>query len=140
MRIFYIFKINKEFANLTKKHPYNLYKTIEQIYYLNPHDLNLAYKMFETIADAFNKRKINLDLFEIYRHNDHYTKFNNVHMINNYYTDEQSELTIKNSHLILKSTSNNPTFLKNLRTFENIFVCDFQNKDYFWLDQIHANV
>ena len=138
MRIFYIFKITPEFARLTKKEPYNLYKTMEQLYYLTKNNLDLAYRTFETIAEQFNKNKINLELFENYRYNDYYTKFANVHQINNYYSDEQSELTVGNAILILKSTKNIPTFLSHIHDGNNLFVCDFSNKDYFWLEKIHA--
>ena len=27
-----------------------------------------------------------------------------------------------------------PCFLKELQEFNDLFVCDFENKDYFWLD------
>lgn len=137
-RTFYIFKINKEFTTLTKDYPFNLYKTMEQIYFLGPNEVNTAYKMFENIANTIDKKEINLKLFEEFRHNHNYTKFDNRHMINNYYTDEETELTVKNAHLVLKSTSENPSFLSNLKDNKNLFVCDFQNKDYFWLDQFEA--
>ena len=136
MRTFYIFQINKELAILTKDCPINLYKTMEQIYYLNPKDAKEAYKIFASLAEELNKKEINLKLFEIYRHNQGYTKFNNRHMLCNYYTDESTELTVNNIHLIIKSSMQNPCFLNDLKETKNLFVCDFINKDYFWLDQI----
>ena len=136
MRTFYIFQINDEFTTLTKEQPYNLYKTMEEIYFLQEKDPHIAYDMFEKIVNPFNKKEINLKIFDIYRHNENYTKFNNIHMLNNYYTDEQSKLIIKNSHLLLNSSSTTPSFLKELRFLNNLFICDFKNKDYFWLDQL----
>ena len=136
MRTFYIFKINNEFAILTKDCPFNLYKTMEGIYYFNGSDLKPIYKMFKYIANPFNKKNLNLKIFELHRHNLNYTKFNNIHMIHNYYTDEETELTVKNVYLILKSTIATPSFFNDLKDKENLFVCDFQNKDYFWLDQL----
>ena len=55
MRIFYLFKIKNQYATLTKKHPYNLYKTIEQIYRLTPEELTIATNIFDQISDTFNK-------------------------------------------------------------------------------------
>lgn len=136
MRTFYVFKITDEFANLTKDCPFNLYKSMEQIYFLNKKDFDLAYRMFETIAVAFSKKEINHIIFSDYRHNEFYTKFNNTHMLNNYYSDEQTELTVRNAHLVIKSNSNTPAFLNDLRKEKNLFICDFGNKDYFWLEQI----
>ncbi len=136
MRTFYIFKINNEFATLTKNCPYNLFKSMEQIYYADKNDVSAAYNIYEQIILPLNKMKINLDLFAQYREDDHYTKFRDTHMINNFYNDEQTKLIVNSSYMVLKSTKSSPTFLDDLRELENLFVCDFENKDYFWLEKI----
>ncbi len=136
MRTFYIFKINKEFAILTKNCPYNLFKSIEQIYYSDKNDLSLAYNIYEQIILPLDKVKINLNIFEKCKESDYYTKFNNIHMINNFYSDEQSKLIVNRSYMLLRSTKGSPSFLKLLQEIENIFVCDFENKDYFWLESV----
>ncbi len=136
MRTFYIFKINNEFATLTKNCPYNLFKSMEQIYYADKNDVSTAYNIYEQIILPLNKMKINLDLFSQYKKDDHYTKFRDTHMINNFYNDEQTKLIVNSSYMILKSTKSSPTFLDDLRELENLFVCDFENKDYFWLEKI----
>ncbi len=136
MRTFYIFKINKEFVTLTKNCPYNLFKSMEEIYYTDKNDLSTAYNIYEQIILPLDKTKINLDLFEKYKENDHYTKFRSTHMINNFYSDEQTKLIVNSSFILLRSTKSTPTFLKKLSEFENMFACDFENKDYFWLDKI----
>ncbi len=136
MRTFYIFKINKEFAILTKNCPYNLFKSIEQIYYSDKNDLSLAYNIYEQIILPLDKVKINLNIFEKCKESDYYTKFNNIHMINNFYSDEQSKLIVNSSYMLLRSTKGSPSFLKLLQEIENIFVCDFENKDYFWLESV----
>ena len=41
MRTFYIFKINKEMTILTKETPYNLYRAIEHLYYLDEYDMGV---------------------------------------------------------------------------------------------------
>ncbi len=133
MRTFYIFKINKEFKSLSKDKPYNLFKTFEQIYTSEAKDLNLIFDLFNQVALTFDKKKINLTIFDSYRHNLSYTKYNNVHLINNFYTDEASKLIVNKSYLMLKSSVDIPTFLKDIKS-DDIFICDFQNKDYFWLD------
>ncbi len=136
MRTFYIFKINNEFATLTKNCPYNLFKSMEQIYYADKNDVSTAYNIYEQIILPLNKMKINLDLFSQYKEDDHYTKFRDTHMINNFYNDEQTKLIVNSSYMVLKSTKSSPTFLDDLRELENLFVCDFENKDYFWLEKI----
>lgn len=133
MRTFYIFKINKEFKVITKDKPYNLYLALDNIHNMNSKDLKLAYKLFDEICDVNTKSNINNSIFNELKENDSYTKFNNNHIIYDYYTRENSKLIINKSYIKLKSTSNNPTFFNILKNFPNLFVIDFNSKDYFWL-------
>lgn len=136
MRTFYLFKIKKSYTELTREAPYNLYKAIENVYYLKKEDLSYFNNFFIQIRDTFNKEYLDNNIFEFYKNKYSYTKVNNVHMINDYYTDEKSKLIINNSYLYIKSTKNMPTFLRAITKKEDIFVCDFINKDYFWLEEI----
>ena len=136
MRTFYLFKINKEFITLSEKRPYNLYKTMEDIYNLKEDELNIGYTMFRQIISPFDKEKMNNYIFHNYKDDDHYTKYNNNHMINNFYTDEQSKLVVNKTFLMLKTTKVKPTFFDDLKNDTAIFVCDFKNKDYFWLEEM----
>ncbi len=133
MRTFYIFKINKEFKILTKNSPYNLFLALDNIHSMDRKNLSLAIRLYDEVCDRNDVRALNLSIFNLLRESDYYTKFNNSHIINNYYTDESSKLTIYNTYLKLKSSGNNPTFFKTLRVFPNLFVIDFSQKDYFWL-------
>lgn len=137
MRVFYIFKIKKTYAILTKNHPYHLYKTIEKIYYLKPEELELGATMFDNLSGTFNQDNLNTNVFSYYKNKDSYTKFKNTHTIIDYFTKEKSRLIINKSYLLIQSTEEIPSFFKILsKNRGNIFVCDFQNKDYFWLDRI----
>ena len=40
--------------------------------------------------------------------------------------------------LKIKSNKNITKFFKVLEKEENIFVCDFKNKDYFWLNKVQS--
>ena len=136
MRTFYIFKINDEFATLTKNCPYNLFKSMEQIYYTKKSDISIAFSIFEQIVMPIDKIQTNLDIFINYKDSDHYTKFKDTHMINNFYSDEQTKMIVNNSYILLRSTKSAPSFLDNLKNIKNGFACDFENKDYFWLETI----
>ena len=138
MRIFYIFKINKNIFMLLRNNPYNLYKTMNEIYALTSSEIDLAKNMFETIVKPIDRREINVSIFDKHKNNEHYTKYNNMHTINNYYNDETTELVVNSAYLLLKSTKANPVFLKDLKTDKTLFVCDFQNKDYFWLSELKS--
>lgn len=133
MRTFYIFKINKEFKTLTKNKPYNLYLAFDDIYYMKRKDINIAKSVFDKMCEETKAKNLNLEIFNKLKNSDYYTKFNNNHLINNYYTDESSKLTVNRTYLKLKSTINNPSFFKVLKTIPNLFVIDFYSKDYFWL-------
>lgn len=136
MRTFYLFKIKKSYSELTKRNPYNLYKAIENIYYLKAEQLDYLSIFFRQIRDTFNKECIDNNIYEYYKNRYTYTKVNDTHFINDYYTEEKSKLIINPSFLYIKSTKNIPTFLKAITKKDNIFVCDFINKDYFWLEEL----
>lgn len=136
MRKFYIFSINDEFKNITNSSPYNLFKTFEDIYYLDLDEQNYGINMYEQMVKPFNKIDLNNRLFTTYHKNDHYTKFMNTHIYNDYYTDEETKLNVGNAFLVLETTSAKPTFFKVLKDIKNLFICDFQNQDYFWLESV----
>ena len=133
LRTFYIFKINKEFKIITKDKPYNLFLALDNIHRMDTKDVKLAYRLFDEICDIGKCKWLNDSIFNEFKDNDAYTKFNNNHLIYDYYTRENSKLIIKTSYLKLKSTSNNPAFFHVLKGYPNLFVIDFDSKDYFWL-------
>ena len=136
MRTFYIFNIKKEMSILAHDTPYNLYRTIESLYYLDNINLGLSYKLYDQIFDSFDKDYMNSIINRIYQNNNYYYKENNRHVIYNKYKPENSYLYIYRSHLLLKSNAVKPTLLKNYTNSDNLFVCDFKNKDYFWLSEV----
>ena len=136
MRTYYIFKIKEPYSYLTKDSPYNLYKVLENIYYLNNDQIKIAYNFFSQIREYFNKDILNNNLYEHYKNKDNYSKINNTHMIYDYFTKEKTKLIINKSYLYIKTTKDIPTFLKVLSKKDHLFVCDFINKDYFWLEEI----
>lgn len=137
MRTFYLFKIKTNYSILTKNNPYNLYKTLEEIYHLKKDEIKIAYDLFSQIRDTFNKELLDNNIYEYYKSKYTYTKINNTHIINDYYTDEKSKLTINPTYLLIRSTKQIPTFLRTITKKNNIFVCDFDNIDYFWLDELN---
>lgn len=136
MRTFYIFNIKKEMSILTHDTPYNLYRTIESLYYLDNINLGLSYKLYDQIFDSFDKEYMNVVINRIYQNNNYYYQENNRHVISNKYKPENSYLYIHRSHLLLKSNVIKPTLLTNYTNSDNLFVCDFKNKDYFWLSEV----
>lgn len=136
MRRFYIFNINKEFKTLTRNSPYNLFKTFENLYYLKDDSNHLAIDLYENITSPLDRTTINNKLFNSFQEDDHYSKFMNTHLYNNFYSDETTKLIVGNAYMVLDTTSPSPTFIDKLAKNSNYFACDFQNKDYFWLESI----
>lgn len=136
MRNFYIFNINQEYTNLTRCKPYTLFKTFEEIYNLSINDYLYGIDIYENIVIPLNKKKLSNDLFEDYKKDDHYSKFMYTHLYNNYFSEEKSSLDIHNSYMLLKTNSIRSKFFNFLSDYNHLFVCDFQNKDYFWLESI----
>ena len=63
-----------------------------------------------------------------------YICYNYTHTINDFYFDETTKMVINNSHIKIKTNKNVPSFFFNIKAFNNIFVCDFINHDYFLLE------
>lgn len=135
MRTFYIFKINKDMTILTKETPYNLYKTIEHLYYLDEYNMGVSFKVYDNIFDSFDKDYINKRLNNLFKNNRYYWYESDKHIIENKYKPENTYLKVYKSHILLKSNCINPTLLVNYLMSDNLFVCDFKNKDYFWLNE-----
>ncbi len=136
MRTFYIFKIKEEYAILTKKNPYSLYRMFDYIYTLDKEEIEKGIDLFSQVVDCLNEKKLDQLLLKKYKENYFYIKYRNLHQVHNLYNREESKLWIKKHYLLLKSSIINPTFFDDLKSIKDLFICDFENKDYFWLDKL----
>lgn len=135
MRVFYVFKVNNYYYNMYQNNPYKLFKIFQEIHYTNYYDLNIAKKNIEQIIEKYNPIKINKQIINsLYYNNDYFNK-NNIHIICNNY--EYTKLIVENSIIRIKSNQSQPTLLKYLED-ENIFVCDFKNRNYFFLNLVKS--
>ncbi len=138
MKTYYIFKINSYFAYVYQDKPYKIYKMLEELYYSKEYDIMLTYRMYEQLAIPFSKSKLNKYIYEVYKGCNNYLHNQNIHILNT--KTSSSKLIVGSANLKIKSTVNYPTFLDIIMSYSNnLFVCDFINKDYFWLDKIRKN-
>lgn len=137
MRTFYIFSINNEIKNLTKEKPYNLFITLDKINELMKNDVNTAYRLFNEIICYINKTNKNKYIYCKNKDNLFYTYVNNYHRIFDYYNDEQTNIKIENTYIKIITNVEIPNIIKDLATYDNLFACDFENEDYFWLKDIY---
>ena len=137
MRTYYIFKINEYFAYLNKRWPYKMYKIIEELYYTKDYDMLVSYKYYKKFAIEFNKLTINEYIYKINKTNKNYHRDNNIHILKN---DKYNKLTVNSTCIILKTNDIYSVFLNDLNSYlDNVFICDFKNKDYFWLETVNKD-
>jgi len=138
MRTYYLLKINKYFAYIYKKWPYKMYKIIEELYYTKDYDMLSSYRYYKKFAIEFDKNSINDYIYSINKTNRLYYRDNSTHILNN---DNYNKLLISKTCLILRTDDMYSLFLQDISNYtNNIFICDFKNKDYFWLDNLKNNV
>lgn len=134
MRVYYLFKINDSFSKLYYNKTYYLYKMLEQISLSSKNDFIISYRLFEQMAVPYNKTEINSNIYRTFADNDNYLKTLNKHVLDD--GVEKTKLTVYNTYIKIKTNKNITPFFKVLSKEENVFVCDFNNKDYFWLSKV----
>lgn len=137
MRTFYIFLIKKHFKILNIHNPYNLYKELETISKSTKYNIDTNMNKFNQLKQDINKELLNNNTYSYFKNKITYTKTNNIHSINNFFTKENTKLIINKTYIVIKTNKPNPSFIEYLKNINNnFFVCDFDNKDYFWLSKI----
>lgn len=137
MRLYYVFNIKSEVMNLYKDKASSLYRILENIYYMHEEDINYGFSIFKQITNKNKILELNKDIYTKLHKNLIYSKIDNEHIINDLYHDEVSVLKIKNSHLIIESNKSISKFFKILLDINsNYFVCDFKEKEFFFINEI----
>ena len=134
MRVYYLFKINDSFSKLYYNKTYYLYKMLEQISKSSQNDFIISYRLFSQMATAYNKVEINSNIYKAFEYNDKYMKTLNKHILND--GVEKTKLTVYNTYIKIRTNQNLTSFFMVLNKEKNIFVCDFNNKDYFWVSKV----
>ena len=135
MRTFYIFKINREMTLLMEETPYNLYRTFEDVYLLDKEKISYGKDILDQLIIPIEKAKYNKLIYERNKDNDFYMKIGDKHTIYNKYRNEKTIITIKNSYILMQTNTINKN-IQNFLPFNDLFCCDFINKDYFWLSKL----
>ena len=61
---------------------------------------------------------------------------NNIHYLN---TTDKSILRINNYNIKIETENNYSIFFNDINNYNNnLFVCDFENMDYFWLSKLNS--
>lgn len=114
-----------------KKTPFKMYKIFEDIYNTRDYDANRTYLALYDVVNPFNKIMLSEYIYYEYKYKCGYKRSDNVHTLD---SGEKTLLRINNYNIKLKTENNYSIFFKYLNRYNsNLFVCDFENKDYFWL-------
>ena len=134
MRTYYIFNVNKYYNYMYKDKPFKMYKIFEEIYYSKDYDSIKTYHVLEEIANPFNKIMLNEYIYFEYKLKYGYKRKDNLHYLN---TTEKSILRINNYNIKIETEGNYSEFFNEIINYNNnLFVCDFENMDYFWLSKL----
>ena len=138
MRTYYAFIIKDSLMQFYSKKPYSLYKILEQIYRLKNNDIVLGYRLLEQVTEPFGTRKTDKFIYKKHLNELEYSRLDDGHMIKNLYSEEITFLKVFHSHVRIKTNNNYSAFFNSIQEYdENIFVCDFENQDFFWVNKIN---
>lgn len=130
MRTYYLFMIKPEYYTLYKNDPSVLYQTLYNLYHLEKSNFSYGISLFQSLCQIFSVKLLKNYIQSKYKY-DIVGKKMNLH-----FPFEKVQVQINYSCVIIKSNVNFPEILKVFYIYDKkIFVCDFENKDYFWLSK-----
>lgn len=134
MRTFYLFDVKENILKNYRNNYEELYSLLESIHYLKTEDIILGFNIYQKLVNPMKKEEYNNYIKKNNLGKENYICYNYTHTINDFYFNESTKMIINNSHIKIKTNKNVPSFFYNIRNFKNIFVCDFNNHDYFLLE------
>ena len=84
---------------LLKDSPYNLFKSLEDIYLLDKSNISLGKDLLDQLIVLIDKLKYNKIIYDMNKDNDFYMKSGDMHKIVNKYRKEETAIIVKNSLL-----------------------------------------
>ncbi|MDD3392971.1 MAG: sporulation inhibitor of replication protein SirA [Bacilli bacterium] len=130
MKTYYIFLIKKDITRVYENNEKQLFKILDNLYHFRKTNLRYGITLYKQLCQIIDDK--NIDNFL----NNKATLTKN----SNYYFKEQNEVSmvmLKTSCVIIKTNSEFPQLFKWLLFYnKNFFICDFENKQYYWLKNI----
>lgn len=134
MKVYFIFDVKDEFKNLYKDRTNSLFNILRSIYNLSFEEVEYGYTLLRQIVKPIKKDDIDRDIYVKLHKEYPYSKRNGIHYYNQLYKNEISRLTVKKTYMKLEVEQNDSSFFNILRNFSsNYFVCDFKNRDFFFV-------
>lgn len=134
MRKYYLFTIQKDFSNVYKNNSYVLYKTLENLWKIKKTDFSYGLSLYNALCQTFDVDLLNHYFRQKYK--PHIISKKNRHILYNRSQRCYVLIELHYSCIIVLSNINMPSILKDFNYYNrNIFVCDFINEDFFWLNK-----
>ena len=139
MRTYYIFKINDSFTTRYNNKSNSIYKMLNDIRLSNKKDSVKISKFYNKLTKPLDKKKINDLIIRNHINDFYYKKIGIYHELSN--NIEGSILTVNNTFIKIVTNTNISTFFKDLYLLnENLFLVDFDNKDYFYITDLKKKI
>ena len=134
MNKYYLFIIQNKNYKIYKNKSYVLYKMLEKLYNLKAYDFSYGFNIYNALCDTVNTK-----LLEHYI-NSHIKHQKNGKLIKIKNNNIVTYLNINRTSIIMYTNKKKNYFFKVFNIYNPyIFVCDFQSKDYFWLNEYLKN-
>ena len=139
MRTYYIFRINNSLNKTYEKNSISIYKILNKINNMDKKEYEFAKRIYKKTVIPINKNLIDKYILMIHMNDIYYKKYGNVHILNS--EREESKLYLYNTYIKIITTNNISSFFKDIYSINNNMFCiDFENKDYFYLDDFELKL
>lgn len=130
MRKYYLFVIKNEYYKIYRKTPSMLYITLENLYMLEKYDFSYGVSLYKQICQPFSVKVLNNYIkhkYKIYSINKKLFQLKSL--------VEKTFIQVGYSTTVIFTDTEYPEILKVFNTYNRkVFVCDFENHNYFWLN------
>ena len=128
MREYNLFVIKDEYFNFYNNKPEYLYEILNKLNNFSS-NMNYGITLYEQLCN-----KIDIEILKYYLNNKYGLSNNKVFYLDNVFIE------LKHSRIVVRSKYNYPRIMKSFNCYNrNIFVCDFKNNDYFFLNSFIRN-
>lgn len=112
---------------LYRNKSYVLYKVLENLY--TTYDFSYGINIYKQLCNKISVKLLNSYIKDRLKHK----KINNIIKLES--NKEKTYVEIKYSCIVVYTNTKKSNIFKIFNIYNrNIFVCDFKNKDYFWLN------
>lgn len=129
MREYNLFIIRKSYYDLYQNKPYILFDLLENLSKTKKTNFSFGITIFKELCIFFDKNILNDYLNKKYS-----LKCKDYFIINGV------SIKLNKTRIIVRSKYNLPNIIKMFNYYNKyLFVCDFENKDFFWLNDFSKN-